>query len=176
MSYRPVGIVADMPKITPNLWFDDNGLEAAEFYCSIFPSSKITSTVPYGEAGPGEEGKVMLVEFELDGQAYTAINGGPMFTFTEAISLLISCETQEEADRYWDALTEGGEESQCGWLKDRYGLSWQVFPVEAGAILADPDPARRERAMQAMFGMRRLDVAALRAAADGLPAAEAAAS
>lgn len=162
-----------MPTITPNLWFDGDGEEAAAFYCSIFPNSKITATVPYGEVSPTEQepkpepGSTMLVEFELDGQPYTAINGGPQFPFTPAVSLLINCATQEEADRYYDALLEGGQEAQCGWVQDRYGFSWQVFPVEAGAILSDPDPARRNPALQAMFGMRRIDVAALRAAADG---------
>jgi predicted 3-demethylubiquinone-9 3-methyltransferase (glyoxalase superfamily) len=156
-----------VPRITPNLWFDTQGLEAAEFYVSVFPNSKVTTVTHYGEAGPGEPGGVLTVSFELDGQEYTAINGGPMFTFDEAISLLISCKDQEEVDYYWEKLTEGGEESQCGWLKDKFGLSWQVCPAGWEAILNDPDPARAARATQAMLGMKKLDIAALQAAADG---------
>jgi predicted 3-demethylubiquinone-9 3-methyltransferase (glyoxalase superfamily) len=156
-----------MPKITPNLWFDTEGLEAAEFYVSLFPNSKVTGVHYYGEAGPREAGTVLTVDFVLDGQEYVAINGGPQFTFDEAISLAISCADQDEVDHYWDKLTEGGEESQCGWLKDRYGLSWQVVPQGMEEILGDPDPARAERAVKAMLGMKKLDVAALRAAADG---------
>ena len=156
-----------MPRITPNLWFDTQGEEAAEYYCSIFPNSKITNVTYYGDAGPGPAGTVLTVDFVLDGQEYTAINGGPEFTFTEAISLLINCADQEEVDYYWAKLTEGGEEVQCGWLKDRYGLSWQVCPVGMLELLNDPDPERSQRAMKAMFGMKKLDIAALRAAADG---------
>jgi predicted 3-demethylubiquinone-9 3-methyltransferase (glyoxalase superfamily) len=156
-----------MPKITPNLWFDTQGEEAAEFYCSIFPNSKITNVTYYGEAGPGPAGTVVTVDFVLDGQEYTAINGGPEFTFTEAISLLINCEDQEEVDYYWSKLTDGGQEIQCGWLKDRYGLSWQVCPVGMLELLNDPDPERSQRAMRAMLGMTKLDLAALQAAADG---------
>jgi predicted 3-demethylubiquinone-9 3-methyltransferase (glyoxalase superfamily) len=157
-----------MPTITPNLWFDTQGLEAAEFYCSIFPNSKVTNVTYYNEAGPGPVGTVLTVDFELDGQEYTAINGGPEFTFTEAISLAINCADQDEVDYYWDKLTDGGQEVQCGWLKDRYGLSWQVVPEGMIEILNDPDTSRGARAMQAMFGMKKLDVAALRAAADGV--------
>jgi predicted 3-demethylubiquinone-9 3-methyltransferase (glyoxalase superfamily) len=156
-----------MPKITPNLWFDTQGEEAAEFYVSVFPNSKITAVHYYGEAGPREAGTVLTVDFVLDGQEYTAINGGPQFTFDEAISLLVHCADQDEVDYYWDKLTDGGEESQCGWLKDRFGLSWQIVPAGMEDILGDPDPARSQRAMKAMFGMKKLDVAALRAAADG---------
>jgi predicted 3-demethylubiquinone-9 3-methyltransferase (glyoxalase superfamily) len=156
-----------MPKITPNLWFDTQGEEAAEFYVSVFPNSKITAVNHYGEAGPREAGTVLTVDFVLDGQEYTAINGGPQFTFDEAISLLVHCADQDEVDYYWDKLTDGGEESQCGWLKDRFGLSWQIVPAGMEEILGDPDPARSQRAMKAMFGMKKLDVAALRAAADG---------
>jgi predicted 3-demethylubiquinone-9 3-methyltransferase (glyoxalase superfamily) len=156
-----------MPKITPNLWFDTQGEEAAEFYVSVFPNSKITAVNHYGEAGPREAGTVLTVDFVLDGQEYTAINGGPQFTFDEAISLLVHCADQDEVDYYWDKLTDGGEESQCGWLKDRFGLSWQIVPAGMEDILGDPDPARSQRAMKAMFGMKKLDVAALRAAADG---------
>jgi len=155
-----------MPRITPNLWFDTEGEEAAEFYVSVFPNSKVTNVSHYGEAGPREAGMVLTVEFVLDGQQFTAINGGPDFTFDEAISMLITCADQDEVDYYWSKLSEGGEEGPCGWLKDRYGLSWQVFPAALGELLADPDPGRSQRAMQAMLGMKKLDVAALRAAAD----------
>jgi len=156
-----------MPKITPNLWFDTQGEEAAEYYCSIFPNSKITNVTHYGEAGPREAGLVLTVDFVLDGQEYTAINGGPEFTFTAAISLLINCEDQEEVDYYWSKLSEGGQEVQCGWVTDRYGLSWQVCPPGMVEMLNDPDPQRSQRVMKAMLGMKKLDLAALRAAADG---------
>lgn len=156
-----------MPRITPNLWFDTQALEAAEFYVSVFPNSKITNVTHYGEAGPRPAGMVLTVEFVLDGQEFTALNGGPQFTFDEAISLLIDCGDQDEVDYYWAKLTEGGEESRCGWLEDRYGLSWQVCPSELMELINDPDPGRAERAMQAMLGMKKLDLAALRAAADG---------
>jgi predicted 3-demethylubiquinone-9 3-methyltransferase (glyoxalase superfamily) len=155
-----------MPRIVPNLWFDTQGLEAAEFYVSLFPNSRIVAVTRYGEAGPGPAGSVLTVDFELDGQPFTAINGGPMFTFDEAVSFLIECADQAEVDRYWDALVEGGEPSQCGWLKDRYGLSWQVCPAGMAETLNDPDPARADRAMRAMLGMVKIDLAALRAAAD----------
>ncbi|MEE1930989.1 VOC family protein [Streptomyces sp. TRM 70351] len=155
-----------MPRITPNLWFDTQGLEAAEFYVSVFPGSEITDVTHYGEAGPRPAGSVMTVEFTLDGQAYTALNGGPEFTFDEAVSFLIRCADQEEVDYYWTKLSDGGQEGPCGWLKDRYGLSWQVVPTALDELLADPDPARVQRATAAMFGMRKLDIAALRAAAD----------
>ncbi|MBA2325981.1 MAG: VOC family protein [Actinobacteria bacterium] len=155
-----------MPRITPNLWFDTAGLDAAEFYCSVFPNSKITNVSHYGEAGPREAGMVLTVDFELDGQPFTAINGGPEFTFDEAVSLLIDCADQKEVDYYWDKLTEGGEESQCGWLKDKYGMSWQVVPAALGELMTDPDEGRAQRAMKAMLGMKKLDVAALQAAAD----------
>jgi predicted 3-demethylubiquinone-9 3-methyltransferase (glyoxalase superfamily) len=156
-----------MPRITPNLWFDTQGEEAAEFYCSIFPNSKITNVTHYTEAGPGTPGSVLTVDFVLDGQEFTAINGGPEFTFTEAISLAVNCDDQEEVDHYWEKLTDGGQEVQCGWLKDRYGLSWQVVPAGMIELFNDAEPARAERAMQAMFGMKKLDMAALQAAADG---------
>jgi predicted 3-demethylubiquinone-9 3-methyltransferase (glyoxalase superfamily) len=156
-----------MPTITPNLWFDTQGLEAAEFYVSIFPNSRIENVFHYTEAGPREAGMVMVVDFVLDGQTVTAINGGPEFTFSEAVSLLVDCADQAEIDYYWEKLTDGGEEGPCGWLKDRYGLAWQVSPsAEMTALLGDPDKARGQRAMQAMFGMKKLDIAALRAAAD----------
>jgi predicted 3-demethylubiquinone-9 3-methyltransferase (glyoxalase superfamily) len=155
-----------VPTITPNLWFDTESEEAAEFYVSVFPNSKITNVTRYGEAGPRPAGMVLTVEFVLDGQEFTAINGGPEFTFDEAISLLITCADQDEVDHYWSKLTDGGEEVQCGWLKDRYGLSWQVVPEGMVEMLNDPDPARGQRAMKAMLGMKKLDLAALRAAAD----------
>ena len=157
-----------MPHITPNLWFDLDGFEAAEFYVSIFPNSEITTVTHYGENAPLPAGTVLTVSFLLDGQDYTAINGGPMFTFSEAISLLINCADQDEIDYYWDKLTaDGGQESQCGWLKDKFGLSWQVVPADWESLMNDPDKDRVERAMQAMFQMQKLDIAALQAAADG---------
>ncbi|HEX4904307.1 MAG TPA: VOC family protein [Acidimicrobiales bacterium] len=155
-----------MPTITPNLWFDTQALEAAEFYCSVFPNSEVRNVTHYTEAGPREAGMVLTVDFVLDGQPLTAINGGPEFTFDEAISLLIECKDQAEVDHYWSALTAGGEEVQCGWLKDRYGLSWQVVPEGMAELFDDPDPARAARAMRAMLGMKKIDVAAMRAAAD----------
>ncbi|MGW1140818.1 VOC family protein [Streptomyces zhihengii] len=156
-----------MPRITPNLWFDTQGKEAAEFYVSVFPDSRITHVSYYGEAGPRAAGTVLTVDFVLDGTPFTAINGGPDFTFTEAVSLLVDCADQEEVDHYWSRLGEGGQEGPCGWLKDRYGLSWQVVPAALAELLEDPDPERAQRAMKAMLGMHKLDVAALRAAADG---------
>jgi predicted 3-demethylubiquinone-9 3-methyltransferase (glyoxalase superfamily) len=157
-----------MPRITPNLWFDTQSMEAAEFYVSIFPNSKVTNVTYYNEAGPGPAGTVLTVDFVLDGQEYTALNGGPIFTFNEAISLLVNCADQAEIDYYWEKLiVGGGEESQCGWLKDKFGLSWQVVPVGWEKMLNDPDPARAERAVKAMLGMKKLDIAALEAAADG---------
>ncbi|MEW2555638.1 VOC family protein [Streptomyces zhihengii] len=156
-----------MPRITPNLWFDTQGKEAAEFYVSVFPDSRITHVSYYGEAGPRAAGTVLTVDFVLDGTPFTAINGGPDFTFTEAVSLLVDCADQKEVDHYWSRLGEGGQEGPCGWLKDRYGLSWQVVPAALGELLEDPDPERAQRAMKAMLGMHKLDVAALRAAADG---------
>ena len=158
-------------KITPNLWFDTEAEEAAQFYTSVFANSRIVSVARYPEAGPREPGMVMVVEFELDGQRFVAINGGPEFTFDEAVSFQINCETQEEVDYYWERLLSGGgEEGPCGWLKDRYGLSWQVTPTGMEEMLNDPDPERANRAMQAMLGMRKIDIGALRAAADGVPA------
>ncbi len=155
-----------MPKITPWLWFDTQGEEAAEFYTSIFPNSKIVEVTRYGPAGPRPEGTVMTVAFVLDGQEYVALNGGPEFTFSEAISFQISCGSQEEVDEYWGKLTDGGEEGPCGWLKDRYGLSWQVVPTALSELLADPDPGRSQRAIQAMMQMKKIDIAELRRAAD----------
>jgi predicted 3-demethylubiquinone-9 3-methyltransferase (glyoxalase superfamily) len=155
-----------MPTITPNLWFDTKALEAAEHYCSIFPNSEITTVTHYNEAGPREAGMVLTVDFVLDGQPFTAINGGPEFTFDEAISLLVECKDQAEIDHYWSALSAGGEEGPCGWLKDRYGLSWQVAPTGMVELLNDPDPDRSARAMKAMLGMQKIDIAAIEAAAD----------
>ena len=154
-------------RITPNLWFDTEAEEAAGFYTSVFKNSRIVSKAHYTEAGPREAGMVMVVEFELDGQRFVGINGGPDFTFDEAVSLQINCDDQDEVDYYWERLSEGGEEGPCGWLKDRYGLSWQVTPTGMDELFADPDPKRAERAMKAMLGMRKLDIAALRSAADG---------
>lgn len=164
-----------MTQITPNLWFDGNALEAAEFYTSVLANSRISSVTRYNQAGPGEPGTVVVVDFELDGTPFTAINGGPEFRFSEAISFALPCADQAEADRYWDALTaDGGQESQCGWLKDKFGLSWQVYPAELNKLIADPDPQRAARATKAMLGMRRIDIAAVRAAADAGGPAEAA--
>ncbi len=157
-------------KITPNLWFDTEAEEAAGFYTSVFKNSRIVNVTHYPEAAPRPAGTVMTVEFELDGQQFVGINGGPQFTFDEAVSFEISCETQDDVDYFWERLSEGGEEGQCGWLKDRYGLSWQVVPTGMAEVLTDADPARAQRAMQAMLGMRKLDVAALRSAADGVSA------
>jgi predicted 3-demethylubiquinone-9 3-methyltransferase (glyoxalase superfamily) len=156
-----------MPRITPNLWFDTQGKEAAEFYVSVFPNSRITNIAYYGEEGPGPAGTVLLVNFELDGQEFTALNGGPEFTFNEAISLLINCADQAEIDHYWSALSSGGEEGVCGWLKDRFGVSWQVAPGELmRELMTGPDRERAHRAMKAVLGMKKLDVAGIRAAAD----------
>ena len=156
-----------MPDITPNLWFDTEGKDAAEFYVSVFPNSKVTNVSYYGEAGPRPAGTVLTVDFMLDGRRFTAINGGPQFTFDEAVSFLINCADQKAVDYYWDKLSEGGEESQCGWLKDKYGLSWQVVPTEMEKLLTDPDAGRAERAMKAMLGMQKIDLAAIKAAAEG---------
>ncbi len=154
-------------KIIPNLWFDTQAEQAASFYCSIFKNSRILSTTRYPEGGPGPVGEVMTVDFELDGERFVGINGGPQFPFTEAVSFLITCADQAEVDYFWERLTDGGQEVQCGWLKDKYGLSWQVVPEGMDEVLNDPDPTRAQRAMQAMLGMVKLDLAALRAAADG---------
>jgi predicted 3-demethylubiquinone-9 3-methyltransferase (glyoxalase superfamily) len=156
--------------IVPNLWFDTEAEAAAEFYTSVFKNSRVLSVTHYTEAGPREAGMVMAVEFELDGQRFVGINGGPQFTFDEAISFQITCETQSELDYYWDRLVDGGSESQCGWLNDKFGLSWQVVPTGMEEVFADSDPQRARRAMEAMLGMTKLDIAALRAAADGVSA------
>jgi predicted 3-demethylubiquinone-9 3-methyltransferase (glyoxalase superfamily) len=157
-----------MSLITTCLWFDTQAEEAAELYCSLIPSSRIGSVSRYGDTGPGPTGAVMTVEFTLDGRPYVALNGGPQYTFTEAVSFQISCRDQAEVDHYWEALLAGGgSEGPCGWLKDRFGLPWQIVPQALPALLSDPDPGRAERAMKAMMSMKKLDVAALRAAADG---------
>jgi len=158
-----------MPQITPMLWFDTQAQEAAEFYCSIFPNSEIRTITHYGEAGPREAGMVMTVDFVLDGERMLALNGGPDVHFDQSISLVVHCADQAEVDYYWSRLTaDGGEENVCGWCKDRFGLSWQVVPVEAFLEIIDqPDSERRDRAMKAMMGMRKFDIAALVAAADG---------
>jgi predicted 3-demethylubiquinone-9 3-methyltransferase (glyoxalase superfamily) len=155
----------EMPRITPCLWFDSEGEEAATFYTSVFPNSRIVDVARYGEAGPGPEGAVMVVTFELDGQKFVALNGGPQFTFDEAISFQVYCEDQDEVDRYWSRLTEGGEESVCGWLKDRFGLSWQIIPTVAIELLSDPDRDKSQRVMRAILDMRKIDIATLEQAA-----------
>jgi predicted 3-demethylubiquinone-9 3-methyltransferase (glyoxalase superfamily) len=159
-----------MKPIIPNLWFDGNAEEAAEYYVSVFPDSRIVSKAHYTEAGPGEPGSVMVVEWELNGQRFVGINGGPEFSFSEAVSFQVTCADQDEIDLYWAKLTDGGSEGPCGWCKDRYGLSWQVVPDGMDELFADPDQSRATRAMQAMFGMKKLDVAELERAADGVPA------
>jgi predicted 3-demethylubiquinone-9 3-methyltransferase (glyoxalase superfamily) len=154
-----------MQKISPFLWFDNQAEEAANLYTSLFPNSKIKRVSRYGDAGPGPKGTVMTVDFELDGQEFIALNGGPLFKFTEAISFVVHCKTQEEVDDYWEKLSAGGEKSQCGWLKDRYGLSWQIVPDALMELMADKDPAKTQRVMQAMLQMKKMDIAKLKEAA-----------
>ena len=154
-----------MQKITPCLWFDTEGEEAATFYTSVFKNSRILSVARYGEAGPRPAGTVMTVSFELDGQEFVALNGGPEFTFDEAISFQVSCDSQAEVDDYWDRLSEGGQEGPCGWLKDKFGVSWQVVPTALQELLGDPDPEKAQRAMTAMLQMSKIDIEALRKAA-----------
>ena len=157
-----------MPRITPNLWMDTQGLEAAEFYCSIFPNSKITRISHYTDVGPRPKGMVLTVEFVLDGKPFMALNGGPEFKFTEAISISIECDTQEEIDRYWSALQAGGgKEIECGWLKDRFGLSWQVSPKKMADIITGPDPEKADRAMRAMLTMKKIVLADIEEAVRG---------
>lgn len=153
-------------RITPFLWFDHQAEEAANFYVSIFENSRILSTSRYGEGGPGPKGSVMTVSFELDGQEFTALNGGPHFKFTEAVSFVVHCETQQEVDKFWKKLTEGGQESQCGWLKDKFGLSWQVVPNALPKLLQDKYPTRSQRVMTALLKMKKLDVNELQRAYD----------
>jgi predicted 3-demethylubiquinone-9 3-methyltransferase (glyoxalase superfamily) len=150
-----------MPSITPSLWFDNNLEEAAQFYTSIFPNSSIETLTRYTEAGPGNPGEVAWGIFVLDGNRFLGINGGPAFTFSEAVSLMVHCKDQEEVDYYWDRLVDGGEESQCGWLKDRFGLSWQITPDRLLELTNDPDPARAAAATKAMLGMRKIVIAEL---------------
>ncbi len=153
-------------KITPFLWFDHQAEEAAGFYTSIFPNSKIVKVVRYGDAGPGPAGSAMTVEFQLEGQSFVALNGGPHFKFTEAISFVVNCQTQHEVDSYWEKLSVGGVEVQCGWLKDQFGLSWQIVPTVLPELLSDPDPEKSARVMKAMLTMKKLDIRALRQAHD----------
>jgi predicted 3-demethylubiquinone-9 3-methyltransferase (glyoxalase superfamily) len=154
-------------KITPFLWYDDNAEEAVNFYVSIFKNSRIKDVSRYGEAGPGKAGTVMTITFELEGQEFIALNGGPHFKFTEAISLSVDCQTQEEVDEFWEKLSAGGEKGPCGWLKDKYGLSWQIDPGILGELLRGPDPSKSNRVMQAMLKMNKIDIAALRRAYEG---------
>jgi len=154
-----------MPTITPNFWFDTESEDAARFYVSVFPNSRINRVSHYGEAGPREAGMVLTVDFELDGQPFTAINGGPQFTFSEATSLLVSCADQDEIDHYWEKLGEGGEPGPCGWLKDRFGLSWQVVPNRLPELLSDPDREKAQRVMAAMLGMGKIEIDELERAA-----------
>ena len=161
-----------MQKITPFLWYDNNAEEAANLYCSIFKNSKVLTLTRYDDAGAEAAGRpkgsVMTVAFELEGQNFTAINAGPHFKFTEAVSFVVNCETQEEVDYFWEKLTaDGGKESQCGWLKDKYGLSWQITPRILIELLEDKDPAKSQRVMKAMLQMKKIDIAALKQAAEG---------
>jgi predicted 3-demethylubiquinone-9 3-methyltransferase (glyoxalase superfamily) len=154
-------------KITPFLWFDNQAEEAVKFYTSIFKNSKVGSVSRYGEAGPGPKGSVMTMTFELDGQQFTALNGGPVFKFTEAISFVVHCETQAELDEFWEELSAGGQEVQCGWLKDRFGLSWQIVPTALSELMQSGDPARSQRVMQALLQMKKIDIETLRKAYTG---------
>jgi predicted 3-demethylubiquinone-9 3-methyltransferase (glyoxalase superfamily) len=157
-----------MQKITPFLWFDNNAEEAAQFYISVFKNSKILEVSRYGDAGPGPKGSVMVVKFQIAGQEVTALNGGPRFTFSEAFSFVVSCENQKEIDEYWSKLTSGGgQESMCGWLKDKFGFSWQIIPADLGKLMGQQDPKRASRVMEALLQMKKLDVAKLSAAAAG---------
>jgi predicted 3-demethylubiquinone-9 3-methyltransferase (glyoxalase superfamily) len=156
-----------MQKITTCFWFDGNAEEAMNFYISIFKDSKVGKVTRFGESGPGMKGTVMAVSFQLNGQNFMGINGGPEFPFTESISLFVDCESQEEVDHFWNKLIAGGKESQCGWLKDKYGVSWQIVPSILIKLLGDPDPAKAGRVMKAMLKMKKIDIAALHSAADG---------
>jgi predicted 3-demethylubiquinone-9 3-methyltransferase (glyoxalase superfamily) len=154
-----------MQKITPFLWFDGKAEEAAKFYVSIFKNSKIGKVVRYGDAGPGPKGSVMVASFEIEGQEFTALNGGPQFKFTEAVSFVVNCKTQEEVDSYWDRLLAGGGQvSMCGWLKDKFGLSWQIVPTALPELLSDPDPAVAQSVMKAMMQMKKIDIEGLKQA------------
>jgi predicted 3-demethylubiquinone-9 3-methyltransferase (glyoxalase superfamily) len=158
-----------MNEITPCLWFDTEGEEAANFYTSVFPNSRIVDVTRYGAAGPRPEGTVMTVSFELDGRKFVALNGGPNYTFSEAISFQVHCKNQEEVDEYWSKLSGGGEEGPCGWLKDRYGVSWQIVPTVLPELLADPDPEKSQRVMQAMLEMKKIEIDTLERAAGAVP-------
>jgi len=153
-----------MKKITPYLWFENQAEEAANYYASIFKNSKIHEIQRYGEAGPGPAGSAMIVTFELEGQNFIALNGGPQFKFNEAISFYVDCQTQEEVDELWAKLSAGGEEGPCGWLKDKYGLSWQIIPTTLTELLSDPDPEKAERVMKAMLQMSKIDIEGLKKA------------
>ena len=155
-----------MQKITPFLWFDGKAEEAANFYVSIFKNSKIVNVTRYGEAGPGPKGTVMIVKFQLGGEEFLALNGGPQFTFSPAVSLVANCETQAEVDELWEKLSAGGEKLNCGWLTDKYGLSWQVVPTLVGELMQDKDAEKTNRVMQAIMGMNKLEIAGLRRAYD----------
>ncbi len=156
-----------MPKITPFLWFDDKAEEAANFYVSIFKNSKITSIARYGEAGPGPKGSVMTVNFQLEGQEFIALNGGPLYTFSPAISFFVDCKTQQEVDELWEKLTAGGGEVECGWLKDKYGLSWQIIPRALLELMQDKDPVKSQRVFKAMLQMTKIDIEGLQRAYRG---------
>ncbi len=156
-----------MQKITPFLWFDNNAEDAANFYVSVFKNSKVLKVAKYSDAGPGPKGSVMTVEFELNGLEFVALNAGPRFKFTEAISFVVNCETQDEVDYYWERLSEGGEKSRCGWLKDKFGLSWQVTPTILGKLMANKDPEKAKRVMETMLQMDKLDIEPLQRAYDG---------
>jgi len=153
-----------MQKITPFLWFDNKAEEAMNFYVSIFKNSRVLSVARYGDAGPGPKGSVMTAKFELQGQEFVALNGGPQFKFTEAVSFVVNCETQKEVDEFWEKLREGGEESRCGWLKDKYGLSWQIVPSILVELLQDKDPVKAKRVMEAMLQMNKIDIKKLKQA------------
>ena len=156
-----------MQKITPFLWFDNNAEEASLFYTSIFKNSKVLEVSRWGEGGPGPEGSVLTMRFQLEGQEFQALNGGPQFKFTEAISLSVDCQSQEEVDELWEKLSEGGSEDQCAWLKDRFGLSWQIVPRALPGLLADPDPEKSKRVIEAMLKMKKIDIKALQEAYAG---------
>ncbi|HUC37456.1 MAG TPA: VOC family protein [Acidimicrobiales bacterium] len=158
-----------MPKITPFLWFDDQAEEAVDFYVSVFPNSRVLQVTRYSEGGPGPAGSVMTIHFELDGNEFVALNGGPVhYGFDESVSFVIDCATEKEVDHFWQALTDGREEIACGWLKDRFGMRWQVVPSELPQVIGDPDPDRAKRAVQAMMSMKKLDIRAMKEAADGV--------
>ena len=156
-----------MQKITPFLWFDHQAEEAVKFYLSVFKNSKVLRTVRYGQAGPGPEGTVMTINFLIEGQEFAALNGGPIFTFSQAISFVVNCTTQEEVDRLWTSLSDGGEQQPCGWLKDKYGVSWQIVPADLVDMLNDPDPVRSQRVMKAMLAMGKLEIKLLKEAYNG---------